>query len=970
MNKYIATNDITTMKKLLSLLGITALYATATLAAPLGVGFTYQGRLNDGGAPANGAYDLTFTLYADPTDNLYFGEHITLSAVPVTNGIFTVELNTAGEFGPYAFNGEARWLQIGVRTNCNCIATWTFLTPRQPLRPVPYALMAGTVPDGAITSGKIANGAVGPQQIAVGGIAMSNLAAGSITSDKLAAGAVTGDKLAAGAAAANLLSGGHAPVGGGGVILSEQSNATNLLNAGYIKIGQVNLVEEAWQRKADATAGTSKRAEHTAVWTGTELIIWGGNFNNTLLDTGARYNPTTDSLTPISTVNAPAARFRHSAVWTGTQMIVWGGLNSIGTAPDALNTGGRYDPSTDTWLPTSTTGAPSGRASHTAVWSGSEMLVWGGGYVVYQGEYDNQGDGAKYNPLTDTWTPIAINNAPDARGFQTAIWTGNRMIIWGGHQNFWKSSSWGPYIDRSTNFSTGASYNPTANTWSLISASGAPSARVRPLAIWSGSEMIIWGGGDETGPLNSGGRYNPTANTWTSIATAGAPSPRYSCSLVWTGSRMIVWGGDAGGATYLNDGFSYNPAANTWTPINGLNGPTPRTSHTSVWTGTRMVVWGGSDGWAGIIPTFPEFGGRYDPVTDSWTSTSAPADASERSEHSAIWSGSEMIVWGGNGGGFLVNNGLRYNPATDAWSPVAGSGAPSARATHTAVWSGSEMLIWGGRSASTTLGTGARYNPAANTWSEITTNGAPVPRHDHTAVWAGGEMIVWGGHSAFNAGPLGDGARYNPANNTWVALNSNGAPAARGHHSAVWTGDEMIVWGGYTLWPAFGDGARYSPTSNTWTPMPSANAPSPRGSHSAIWTGTEMILWGGVTQGSYLNSGARFNPATSTWTALPLTNAPAPRCFHTAVWAGTQMIVWGGINSTNLGGSYFGACYLVSENKWSPTTLAGCAPYRRDHSAVWDGTQMLIWGGDQGGKMRKDTYAYTPARSMYLYMKP
>jgi hypothetical protein len=152
--------------------------------------------------------------------------------------------------------------------------------------------------------------------------------------------------------------------------------------------------------------------------------------------------------------------------------------------------------------------------------------------------------------------------------------------------------------------------------------------------------------------------------------------------------------------------------------------------------------------------------------------------------------------------------------------------------------------------------------------------------------------------------------------------------------------------------------------------MPSANAPSPRGSHTAIWTGTEMILWGGVTQGSYLNSGARFNPATSTWTALPLTNAPAPRCFHTAVWAGTQMIVWGGINSTNLGGSYYGACYLVSENKWSPTTLTGCASYRRDHSAVWDGTQMLIWGGDQAGKMRKDTYAYTPARSMYLYMKP
>ena len=128
MNNHIATNEITAMKKLLSLFGMTALCATATFAAPLGTGFTYQGHLKDGGAPATGIYDLVFTLYAHPTDTLYFGEPTVLSAVPVTNGTFTVELNSAGEFGPYAFNGDARWLQIGVRTNCNCLAAWTLLT--------------------------------------------------------------------------------------------------------------------------------------------------------------------------------------------------------------------------------------------------------------------------------------------------------------------------------------------------------------------------------------------------------------------------------------------------------------------------------------------------------------------------------------------------------------------------------------------------------------------------------------------------------------------------------------------------------------------------------------------------------------------------------------------------------------------------------------------------------------------------
>jgi len=82
-----------------------------------------------------------------------------------------------------------------------------------------------------------------------------------------------------------------------------------------------------------------------------------------------------DSWTATSTANAPAGRYSHTAVWTGSEMIVWGG-NEFGS--DLLNTGGRYNPATDSWTPTSTTSAPSGRELHTAVWTGSEMIVWGG----------------------------------------------------------------------------------------------------------------------------------------------------------------------------------------------------------------------------------------------------------------------------------------------------------------------------------------------------------------------------------------------------------------------------------------------------------------------------------------------------------------------------------------------------------------------------------------------------------------
>src|SRR5207247_11073175 len=80
---------------------------------------------------------------------------------------------------------------------------------------------------------------------------------------------------------------------------------------------------------------------------------------------------TDDTWTDTTTSNAPAPRYIHTAVWTGSEMIVWGGYAGLGT-------GGRYDLNTDTWTPTSTTNAPSPRYHHTAVWTGSEMIVWVG----------------------------------------------------------------------------------------------------------------------------------------------------------------------------------------------------------------------------------------------------------------------------------------------------------------------------------------------------------------------------------------------------------------------------------------------------------------------------------------------------------------------------------------------------------------------------------------------------------------
>src|SRR5205823_3065258 len=215
---------------------------------------------------------------------------------------------------------------------------------------------------------------------------------------------------------------------------------------------------------ANAPAG---RINHTVVWTGSEMIVWGGGNFNTNVNTGGRYNPVTDSWTATSTTNAPAGRQVHTAVWTGSQMIVWGGSPDSGFS--YLNTGGRYDPITDSWTATTLSNAPAAREYHTAVWTGSEMIVWGG----WSGGSNYLNTGGRYNPSTNSWTATSLADAPASRAFHAAVWTGSQMIVWGGYGN-------------SGSFNTGGRYDPSTDNWTATSTSGAPVGRVNDTALLTG----------------------------------------------------------------------------------------------------------------------------------------------------------------------------------------------------------------------------------------------------------------------------------------------------------------------------------------------------------------------------------------------------------------------------------------------------------------------------------------------------
>jgi N-acetylneuraminic acid mutarotase len=547
------------------------------------------------------------------------------------------------------------------------------------------------------------------------------------------------------------------------------------------------------------------------------------------VNTGALYDPAADAWTPMTLTGAPAPRDVHTAVWTGQAMIVWGGTNNVG---GDFNSGGRYDPANDSWTATSLTAAPAGRDGHTAVWTGTEMIVWGGG-----NGFGSLKSGGRYDPSMDRWVPTTLTSAPTARGGHAAIWTGSRMIVWGNSGN------------------TGALYDPASDRWTPTTQLNAPRIQSRQSMIWTGSLMIVWGGNGFSGPpTNAGGRYDPASDTWTPTSLDNAPSARSGHTAIWTGTMMIVWGG-GNDVTQLGTGGRYDPTTDAWSPTSMLGAPSARSDPTAVWTGSEMIVFGGLGGF--------DAGGRYDPVLDTWKPNSTSGAPSPRYGHAAVWTGSEMIVWGGASAGVFgyLNDGAQYDPVSDSWLSIPISGAPSPRAYPTAVWTGEIMIIRSGRDQDGQVPFDeAGYSPSRSAWSSLDTNFET--RLAESAVWTGNEMIVWGGDPSGGDGSLrGDGARYDPATGTLKRLSTLNAPSARWHHSAVWTGKEMIVWGGQTVF--FGlqnTGARYDPVSDTWRPLSLTDAPSTRANHTAVWSGSEMIVWGGGgnNQSALLSSGGRY----------------------------------------------------------------------------------------------------------------
>jgi len=136
---------------------------TMTLAhaqTPIGAEFTYQGELTFNEQAAEGLYDFEISAYDALENGNQTGSPLTVNAVEVNNGIFTLSL----DFGDAAFVGNEVYLEINVREN-NSGQPFNLLTPRQKLTNTPYAIHAQFVGADAVSGAEILNGSITSQDL-------------------------------------------------------------------------------------------------------------------------------------------------------------------------------------------------------------------------------------------------------------------------------------------------------------------------------------------------------------------------------------------------------------------------------------------------------------------------------------------------------------------------------------------------------------------------------------------------------------------------------------------------------------------------------------------------------------------------------------------------------------------------------------------------------------------------------------
>ncbi len=352
--------------------------------------------------------------------------------------------------------------------------------------------------------------------------------------------------------------------------------------------------------------------------------------------------------------------------------------------------------------------------------------------------------------------------------------------------------------------------NPTGQ-WSVVKGAGAPSPSPRSEVVMAATPngILVWGGATSQGFANDGWIYKLEQKTWQKLPSPGLLEPRRA-SGTWTGTHLVIWGGrDFNKYTYdysknFGTGAFYSPSDNTWTTIATSNAPSPRYGHTLTPIGTSVLIWGGVD-----RPSIEDKaaatlgnGGIFDPLTQVWTPLSG-TPSTHRSLHCAVWTGSQLLVFGGirkmpDQDSLLINQGEIFDPKSMEWKPMSDKMQPAPRFGHTCAWTGKKLVVWGGYVGFSTAANGGVYDPQTDTWTPVDESNAPFAFLSETSLWTGQYLLVWGGRNG-NGGFNQMGAIYNPETNQWQHLSLAGAPSPRWGTQAVAVDQKVFMYAGDTV---------------------------------------------------------------------------------------------------------------------------------------------------------------------------
>lgn len=394
------------------------------------------------------------------------------------------------------------------------------------------------------------------------------------------------------------------------------------------------------------------------------------------------------------------------------------------------------------WSAMSVAGAPSGFPVRDFSYDRISRVFWTGTDLAV---FSPVGTVGRYDPCTDTWRSVAVPAGVALGAAVLQSQSGLYFLFTGGPQFVF--------------------HDLAAGTWRSLSTQKIPTVG-QPAINLIGDKVTIWSAGTWGSPSNAGVIYTPATDQWTDMASKDAPAARVlgataiprMGNVVTAGDTLFVWGGqpdpsvtDATGLPGIEcpsatdkqdcqftDGALYDPATDRWTPVASKGAPKGRFNHQTFWTGSRVVVWGGS---------------RYD--------------------------------LGSTGVGLQNTNlydGGVFGPGSDTWAPMPAPVGDLAPGTY--------LLMVNGRLVA--LSPGAIYDEAANQWTTAA-HGQAVDWNQCLAPVAFKDRVVINCKNQITV--------VDPFHADVPTLSIPVPSDAPLNAYAVWSGEQVLRWGGYRIMP-------------------------------------------------------------------------------------------------------------------------------------------------------------------------